>query len=367
MKYLSKKKLYFFLYVVVVLIVILIGFNIYFTFQIHKQLSKVASQPGRWPVGAYVYDPGIGFDFAPNISGFIQDRSFYVKSHRLGYRIGKNEDASNFQDKGVLSLGCSFTYGDEVESEQTFTQLVADSLNIPAYNYGVSSFSYIHALLKAQKLKDEGILDQIKPEYVILGCWSGLLDRSRSPYPPLTGNMPLVAAHITKNEDGLNIHPAANFNDAFELIKLYRKEGPGMNFEKFRKIFVIAPSYVKMFLTMDRSKGASKNKTYNENVTDFEIYDFYLTEMEKVFSSYNTQIIVLYMPYRSFDIPDKALMEALALHPDIILVDGHEAVKRFNLKDREYISRHPQPEAHQAFAWETISNIDKQKPVDRNQ
>lgn len=358
MGYFNKKRLNFFLYVLVVLIVILVGFNIYFTVQIHKQLSKVASQPGRWPVGAYVYDPSIGFDFAPNISGLIRDKSFYVKSHRLGYRIGRDEDASNYQPEGVLSLGCSFTYGDEVESEQTFTQVMADSINVSSYNYGVSSFSYIHALLKAQKLKDDGVLDQLKPKYVILGCWSGLLNRSRAPYPPLSGNMPLVAAHITKNEDGLNIHPAANFNDAFELVKLYRREGPGLNFEKFWKIFVIAPSYVKMFLTMDKSKGAARNKTNNENVSDFEVYNFYFTAIEEVFSSYGTQIIVLYMPNRSFDIPDEALLEALEVHPDFILVNGQEAVKRFGLEDREYISRHPQAGAHQAYAWEIITSIE---------
>ena len=355
MKYLSSRNLYYILYVFVVIVVILIGFNIYFTIQIHNQLGKIVSQPGRWPVGAYVYDPVIGFDFAPNISGPIRDGSFYVKSHKFGYRIGKHEDASSFRSGGILSLGCSYTYGDEVESEQTFTQLIADSLGIPAYNYGVSSFSYIHALLKAQNLKEHGVLDKLKPTYVILGCWSGLLNRSRSPYPPiLSENIPLVAAHICKDENEVSIHPPVKIDRAFELIDLYRKEGVGMSFKKFVKIFFIVPQILPLYLTNSQKSGKSGEAVYNDNVTDFEIYDYYFTAIENLFSPYGTQVIVLYMPYLPFDIPDKALTEVIAKHPDIIFVDGHKAVNKFNIPESEYRARHPQPAVHKSYAWETI-------------
>ena len=108
----------------------------------------------------------------------------YLSSKKLKYRIGEQEDAVSYQPGGIMSLGCSFIYGDEVNADDTFTQLIADSLELPAYNYGVCSFSYTHALLKAQKLKNEGVLDKLQPKYVILGCWKGFPEQSGSPFPP---------------------------------------------------------------------------------------------------------------------------------------------------------------------------------------
>jgi hypothetical protein len=112
-----------------VIVLIFVIFNIYITIQIHKELVKEVINPGRWPAGSYIYDSEIGFDFAPNVSELIQNGRFYVKSHQLGYRIGEQEDAVSYQSGGILSLGCSFTYGDEVDAGDTFTQLIADSLH----------------------------------------------------------------------------------------------------------------------------------------------------------------------------------------------------------------------------------------------
>jgi hypothetical protein len=177
MKIMNSKKMRYRVYMLSVIVLILVVFNLIFTFQIHKKLVRVVSNPGRWPVGSYIYDRTIGFDFAPNISGHIGDGSFYVKSHQFGYRIGEDADATSYQPGGLLSLGCSFTYGDEVDAGQTFTQLAADGLNIPAYNYGICSFSYIHALLKARQLKELGVLDKLQPEHVV----SGMLERFAGP------------------------------------------------------------------------------------------------------------------------------------------------------------------------------------------
>lgn len=353
-----RRRINYALYVIIVSIVILIGFNIYFTFRIHHQIVKLVSEPGRWPAGAYQYNPLIGFDFAPNVSDYIGDGSFYVKSHNLGYRIGQKENVTQFQSGGILALGCSFTYGDEVECEQTFTQLIADSLGIDAYNYGVSSFSYIHALLKAKNLKEQSVLDKLQPRFVILGCWEGLLERSRNPIPPLARSIPLEAAHIVKGKNGPEICPPANFKQAYEIINIYRNEGKKMSFRKFVKIFFVAPQYINLFLTNGK-KSKKSDKDAGHDVTDYEIYDLYFSAIEKTFSSYGSQIIVLYMPNLSFDMPDQALIDVLANHPEIILVEGQIAVDRFNVSSSEYQRKHPQPEAHRAYAWETIKLINR--------
>lgn len=358
MKYLNSKSLKYLIYMFGVIVLILAGFNIYFTIQIHKQLVQVVSNPGRWPVGAYIYDPEIGFDFASNVSDYIQDGSFYVKSHQFGYRIGEHEDAVSYQSGGILSLGCSFTYGDKVDASQAFTQLIAKGLKMPAYNYGICSFSYTHALLKAQKLKDQGVLDKLQPKYVILGCWKGLPDRSRSPFPPVASKkLPLAAAYISKDGEEIKIHAPLKTRHAFIMIELYREEGIEMSFKKFVKIFIAAPRYVYLYIKNNRLYQKLREHKFRNEVSDYDVYDFYFTGIESLFSDYKTKIIVLFMPNTPNENPDKALQKAITNHPGIILVNGLQALKKYSVPTRDYQGKHPRPTAHRAYARETINSI----------
>jgi hypothetical protein len=358
MKLPHSKKLNYLLYMFCVIVLIFAAFDTYFTIKIHKKLVQVASKPGRWPVGAYIYDEAIGFDFAPNISGPIDDNRFYVKSHQLGYRISKDEDAASYQPGGVLSLGCSFTYGDEVESSQTFTQLVADSLHVDAYNYGICSFSYIHAFLKAKELKEQGILDKLKPEYVILGCWSGLLDRSRSPFPPLSSkSLSMPAAYLAKDGSDVKIKYPMNTRSIFALVEQYRKEGTNMSLKRFVKIFISVPRYIYLYLKNNQLTQKVKNRAFPNDATDYEVYDFYFTGIEKVFADYHCRIIVLFMPNQPNEQPDGALKKAIANHPGIILVDGLDAIKKYEVPVKDYQGKHPQPFTHLAYAREILQTI----------
>jgi len=358
MKFLTSKRIRYLAFMTGVILVILIVFNTIFTLQVHKKIVPIVAQPGRWPAGAYVYDKNIGFDFAPNISGPIRDGSFYVKSHQFGYRISEDEDAGSFQPGGILSLGCSYTYGDEVNADQAFTQVAADSLGIPAYNYGICSFSYTHALLKAEKLKKEGILDKLRPKYVLLGCWNGLPDRSRTPFPPLaSGNLPFPTAYLTKDGDDVHIKYPMRIRNVFNLVELYRKEGTDLTFRKFIKIFVSVPRYIYLYTRYNDLVQQIKTRTFRNEIRNREIYDYYFSGIENVFSGYDVQIIVLYMPHRKDEKPDRELLEALADHPGIILADGLKAIDRYEVPTRDYQARHPQPSAHRAFAKEVVEVI----------
>lgn len=359
MKLLNKKNLNYLIYMVSVILLIFIAFNTYITFQIHSQLAKMTSKPARWPVGAYIYDSKIGFDFAPDVSGPIQDSSFYTKSHHLGYRISEYDDGKSLQPGGVLSLGCSFTYGDEVESEQTFTQVIADSLGIPAYNYGVSSFSYAHALVKGQNLKEKGVLEKLQPQYVILGCWKDLPDRTRTPFPRLASkSIPLTAAYFGKDGNDVKIEYPLSSRHIFELVTMYRKEGPGLSLKKFNKIFFAVPRFVFIYLKNSSLSQKVREIKPNSRLTDFEIYNFYFTNIEAVFSSYRSKIIVLFLTMSPEDKPGEGLMKAIAAHPDIIFVDGRQAIKNYNVPLKDYKGKHPQPAAHKAYGLETATKID---------
>lgn len=98
-------------------------------------------------------------------------------------------------------------------------------------------------------------------------------------------------------------------------------------------------------------------RTYRSDVTDLEVYDFYFTGIEKIFASYGSRIIVLFMPRRHDENPDRFLKEALAAHPGIIFVNGMEAINRYEIPTGEYQARHPQPPAHLAYAREILEKI----------
>ncbi len=346
-------------YLLTVIILILFAFNAFVAFQFHKGMVKQVTHPDRWPVGSYVYDPEIGIDFSPGISSRMPDGSFYVKSHQLGYRIGEHEDSIAYHPGGILSLGCSFTYGDEVNCEQTFTQLIADSLKLPAYNYGICSFSYVHALLKAQKLKDQEVLDKLKPKYVILGCWNELPNRCRTPFPPMTsGDLPFACAYFTKCDSGCRVQPPP-FNTGYipQMVELYRKEGTALNFKKFSKIFGLIPRYLYHRIMNTRLQEKLQTSSPDNQLTNFEIYDYYFTGIENTFSSYGSQIIVLLMSVALDKQSDEGLKQAMAKHPKIIQVDGHQGLEKYQVPLSEYVNIHPQPLAHAAYARETIDFI----------
>jgi hypothetical protein len=357
-KVLSKQNLYYCAYLFVITCLLAIVINTYFTIWIHKQLATAASASARWPVGSYVYDPQIGFDFAPDVSSRIGDQSFYVKSHHWGYRIGEHEDAEAWQSGGVLSLGCSFTYGDEVEAEETFTQFIADGLDIPAYNFGVCSFSYTHALLKARKLKRLGILDKLHPRYVVLGCWAGLPQRSRSPFlPGPSGKIQLMGAYITRSHNSLTIHPPSKIQYVFDTVALYRKEGLELNPEKFFTIFMETPGYAYLYLKNIRFLQDWETVNLRDSVSDYEIYDFYFTGIERVFADYQSRIIVLFMPVSPYNYPDAAIQQAVDHHPGILFVDGSKAITQYSVPENAYRGRHPRPSAHMAYAQETLHTL----------
>ncbi len=356
----SSKTRNYIVYIIITTVSILFLFNVVLTFIIHNKLEKLTEKPGRWPAGAYIHDDVIGFDFAPLISDYISDGSFYVKSHNMGYRINKNDDMYNYSQGGVLSLGCSFTYGDEVDCNQTFSQLIADSLNIPAYNYGISSFSYIHALLKAQQLQKNGTLDSLNPKIVVLGCWKGLVNRSKTPYPPLGSNaMKLETSYLTKIHDSVMIKFPSGSPLVFDLAHLYRASDRGLSIRKFVKVFFSTPEIISIF-RKNLGKSNRSNFFYNSNpVSEYEVYDYYFSKIEDIFPKDDVRIVVLFMPSVPNEAPTADMIKAANKHPDIIFVDGNTALNEYKVPTSEYSRKHPQPMAHKAYADKIIEKLNQ--------
>ena len=136
--YLKKHRFIIILLAFTSVALILIIINSYYVFINHKLMKKGR----RWPAGSYRYNRTIGYEMTPNFSSRMLNRTFYTKTHNLGYRIPEFSDSHKYNRGGILSVGCSFTYGDMVAGEETFTYLAAQQMNLPSYNFGVCSYSY---------------------------------------------------------------------------------------------------------------------------------------------------------------------------------------------------------------------------------
>lgn len=127
-----------------------------------------------------------------------------------------------------------------------------------------------------------------------------------------------------------------------------------MSLRKLSKLFFAAPRYVYLYIRNNRMAQEMKMRNLQQEVSDFQVYDFYFSGIEEVFSSYGARVLVLYMP-NSYDEPiARALREALARHPGITLVDGLQAIHANGVSGNDYVRKHPQPPAHQAYALDII-------------
>lgn len=71
----------------------------------------------------------------------------------------------NFNKKPILLLGCSYTFGDGLTEEETFSYKLSQYTKRPVYNKGVSGGGIQHAILMAQ---DPDFYNSVQePEYVI--------------------------------------------------------------------------------------------------------------------------------------------------------------------------------------------------------
>ena len=110
----------------------------------------------------------------------------------------------------VLTLGCSFTYGDAVYARDTYPYLVGQSLKGTTKNAGCCSCGLSQMLILAGKL-----IPSHKPDYLIVQYSPWLISRSLSPFSPTYGGK--SPAPYFYGDEGLVTTPSRFFNKHSEL------------------------------------------------------------------------------------------------------------------------------------------------------
>lgn len=328
-----------------ILLLLLVVINGYYVIRYIRVKDNI-----RWPRGAFEYSSLMGYEMSPGFSSKMLDGTFSISSHVFGYRIPISTDQIALEPGGVMSIGCSFTYGDSVEAEQTFTWLLANKLGLPAYNYGLCSSSYATMIMRLKLLKEKNILPELKPRILILGAGNWLVDRSLSPFIPSGSNIAMVFPYIIKKHGCLQIHSPPDFFSLRHIFFLESKSLPSVSkswgdikyFACFCNMALLVP---RIFLL-----NVWKIMFRRPDINSSELYDFVIGEIKRIIAPYGTQFVILWMPDNEYDTLDNGLKKALRKHPDVILINGAQELKRYGVAASCYSGIHPQWKAHEAYA-----------------
>ena len=160
---------------------------------IARLLPPPAHEDGPWYLQAVRYHPVLGWSGYPNFVGMRDGRP--VRTNSLGYRDREPVEADDGKKPGVLFLGDSFTWADEVALEDRFTSLLEASCGlqcdrlpaIRAINRGVIGYGTAQSFL-------DYVLVPGKTSFraVILALYTGndltdnaMVDSSSGPRPRL--------------------------------------------------------------------------------------------------------------------------------------------------------------------------------------
>jgi len=289
-----------------------------------------------WPHGAYVPDPEVGFRPARDFSGTMRDRSFHVRTDRLGSRIPANARPDVLEPNGILAVGCSFTYGYEVEAEQAFPYVIGQLLDIPSYNFGVCSYSYATAVLLVKQLEHDGTLAKLAPRFLLLGAGAWLEDRSRSPFYP-TESLPFTYPYLRDEDGKAAVARAPSIIDArYALAATDSGKGDGL--------LVPRVWFARMYGRTLPDPGSQAT------LKDEAIYEFVLDQLGAVARGHDMRLAILWLPHHDVEAVNPRLLQVLSTHPDVILIDGNEAMRDEHVAAPEFADRHPSAKAHAGYA-----------------
>jgi hypothetical protein len=99
----------------------------------------------------YVSDPDLGWRMAPNLFRRVTwlGRSIVVRTDRDGHRVP--EAAAAEAGTALVFAGDSYTFGNEVNAEETFAWKCGRSLGLAAVNLGVGSYSLDQECLSLER------------------------------------------------------------------------------------------------------------------------------------------------------------------------------------------------------------------------
>jgi hypothetical protein len=343
---------------------------IYRSYKLYEYL--VAEKKNGWEGIVYQPDDTLGFKPVPNTRTY---RTFPVGDkipvifNKNGFRIPLSDtvkdDPPNKTD--LLFLGCSFTFGDGCNAEETFPYLVANNIQLSYINAGVCSYGLSHILILADKL-----IPRYKPKYVVVQYSEWLAARSASLYAPAY-YMHLPNPYFSKKNNTFILQypgfKSQSFNlDSREIKSVYK--GSFINFF-FQKGLLF---YLKEDWLYQKNKiSIATNNQLKPSIKIDEIENYAYNKISQIAAANGTTVIILNLgnfeytkkSHQFFSNKNIKYAEADSVLNNYLAMSlSRDYAKEFNIwkfngKDSILVDKHPNSKAHRLIANSIINAIRK--------
>lgn len=165
---------------------------------LHREQFRIA---GDWLMER---DDEMGFRPLHNgvteITHLDNDQHFHIFTDARGARVNA-AGAQTPEQVDVMAVGCSFTWGPGVESEETYAQQLGRLLNVAVANFGMGSFGSVQAFQTLVRNAD------LRPRVIVYGFIQDHLLRNVSPCAPNYVPYCLPVSYLQRDGDWIAIHP----------------------------------------------------------------------------------------------------------------------------------------------------------------
>jgi hypothetical protein len=262
-------------------------------------------------------------------------------------RVGRRGERTP-PEVGLLSVGDSYGWGHGVESEQTYTSLLARRWQTPAANLALGAYGTVHAALTLRRNLE------LRPRLVVYDFIADHMRRNASPCAPAYGTLCLPYAHMGADADGTPVirPPAAG------LFEVNRRFARDFFFTK-----ALGPRQV---LTAAEAEWVRFARTPRPEVSDDpgtrqRILEGLLGDMARAAASVGAPLLVIHIPqflgrqeYSPAPAPFKGAISGLHA-PNLLFLDLWPVVARHYADPAAPSLRfdhdgHPSAAAHALFA-----------------
>lgn len=127
----------------------------------------------------YTYDPELGWDVFPGTLRTDTNTVGLEWTYSINEAGGRGP-LPNEQPALLSAYGCSYTFGHEVDDDQTWPHYLSGLVDAPVLNFGVGTFGMDQAFLKLTR----NFENDLRTPAVVYTVWSGNLPRLLNTYRP---------------------------------------------------------------------------------------------------------------------------------------------------------------------------------------
>jgi hypothetical protein len=169
------------------------------------------------------YNYYLGWDKKPQKKNYdiLDNKKIFYSIDKKGFRFSNNKKKKNT----IVTFGDSYTFGRQVNDNETWQELICNKKKIFISNYGVGNYGLDQAYLKYKKTKlsknTKIVIFGIVPETIcrIQSCWKNYLEFGNihgfKPFCKIINNKFLIFKNPLK--------PSANFSKLIKVVKKTQK------------------------------------------------------------------------------------------------------------------------------------------------